>query len=111
MQMDQVRATIADDSAQPRDEREIGIAAHRQRYDLGVTARPVRDLAVLRTGKEILDAALPEPREQVEHLLRATVQLHAGLDVQHPHGGPPGSAQTALITSSGVISRRQVKRP
>ena len=115
MKVHEIWPTFADNLAQPRDQRDIGVAAHRQRDDLGIGLGSASDFAALRTDQEILHAALPEPRKQVQHLLGPAVEMQPGLDMQHPHfdspRGPPSSPRTVTITSSGVISRRQVKLP
>ena len=79
---------------EPRQQRDVELAAHRQRAHERGRGRGA-ELAARRAEQQVLDAAARQSFEQVSDLGRAAVEMPAGLDVRDSHAsiirGPASS--------------------
>jgi hypothetical protein len=81
VQMHQIRCGAPDQTTQAPAHGKVQIAAHGHAMHLGKGRRAIGQFAAATAGQQILDAARGEAFEQIQHLLRAAVEIGAALHV------------------------------
>ena len=87
MAVHDVRLRVADVLRQAIGERQVEVPGTEQpAYRNALLARCGVDARARRTHERAVVAMLPQRRHQVDHLLRPTIKMAPGFDVQNVHG-------------------------
>ena len=111
VQMHDCRSFASYRPCQSPRKRGIGIAAHRYLDHSRGASHLLADRRARRTGQDIGDSAPRQALDQPRYLACTTIEVPAGLDVQHLHFAAPSARPASSTTRSAVISRMHVQAP